>query len=318
MSADLLTAGGHHAVQFYRGGDDLSAVAGDYLGAGLAGGGAAAVFATPEHCYLLNRWLADHSIDVEKATADGSLVLMDASSVLARFADGDVDPAAFDAAVGSIVREMALGGRPIRAFGEMVALLWGAGDTIGALELERLWNELRQEVAFSLLCGYPSTVLDAPAESLGRLAAICHAHGEVLGASPADAQAERCACFPRSGRSASEARRFVDDVLRSWKLTELVDDAALVVTELAANAITHGRSDFTVSMSRLAAAVRIAVGDAGASAPVPASPDADTPNGRGLVLVDALSCGWGHVALPIGKLVWAELEPPATGAPSLT
>jgi hypothetical protein len=42
----------------------------------------------------------------------------------------------------------------IRAFGEMVDVLWRAGETVAAVKLEVLWNELARTHNFSLLCGY--------------------------------------------------------------------------------------------------------------------------------------------------------------------
>jgi len=45
-------------------------------------------------------------------------------------------------------------GREVRAYGEMVALLWDAGDVLGAIELEKLWNELARDLNFSLWCAH--------------------------------------------------------------------------------------------------------------------------------------------------------------------
>ncbi len=42
----------------------------------------------------------------------------------------------------------------VRAYGEMVDVLWKAGQTVAATRLETLWNQLAQTHDFSLLCGY--------------------------------------------------------------------------------------------------------------------------------------------------------------------
>jgi len=34
-------------------------------------------------------------------------------------------------------------------FGEMVAILWSEGNKVGALELERLWNDVLKDHAFA-------------------------------------------------------------------------------------------------------------------------------------------------------------------------
>ena len=54
------------------------------------------------------------------------------------------------------MRRAAATGRPVRAYGEMVALLWEHGDVLAAIELEELWNDLGRELDFSLLCAYRS------------------------------------------------------------------------------------------------------------------------------------------------------------------
>ena len=73
----------------------------------------------------------------------GQLVTLDAADTLAELMVGDhPDPARFDAAVGEAVRDALVGGRRVRAHGEMVALLWDAGNVGAAIELEDLWNEL--------------------------------------------------------------------------------------------------------------------------------------------------------------------------------
>ncbi|HKN54355.1 MAG TPA: hypothetical protein VJX66_17775 [Amycolatopsis sp.] len=64
-----------------------------------------------------------------------------------------------------MIRAAAGAGRPVRAYGEMVAWLWDAGLAGAAIKLEAMWNDLGRAEAFSLYCGYP---LDSVA---------AHAHG---------------------------------------------------------------------------------------------------------------------------------------------
>jgi hypothetical protein len=70
---------------------------------------------------------------------------------------------------------------PVRAFGEMVALLWAQGKSQAALELEDLWNELPGHHPFSLMCAYSLDVIGEPA-SLQTVVDIAKLHGKVLGA----------------------------------------------------------------------------------------------------------------------------------------
>jgi hypothetical protein len=70
--------------------------------------------------------------------------------------DGMPDARRFRQAMIPII-ERACRGRAdcvIRAYGEMVDVLWKAGQTVAAVRLETLWNDLAQTHAFALLCGY--------------------------------------------------------------------------------------------------------------------------------------------------------------------
>ncbi|MGP3979198.1 ATP-binding protein [Streptomyces sp. 8N114] len=98
--------------------------------------------------------------------------------------------------------------------------------------------------------------------------------------------------------------------------------AALIVAELAANAVRHcgniGR-DFrlclTLSEPAPGRRLRVKVTDARADKPLPPEPPrpsvAEEESGRGLLLVDALADRWGdRVNDPITKTLWAELDLP--------
>lgn len=109
------------------------------------------------------------------------------------------------------------------------------------------------------------------------------------------------------------------------------ESVALVVAELAANAVTHGRvpgRDFELRLEEVAdGAIRIEVSDTRSErrpptreALAPVAQDAES--GRGLLLVDALCRAWGVSARPVGKTVWAEVAAggeaePVAGPPCL-
>jgi two-component sensor histidine kinase len=91
---------------------------------------------------------------------------------------------------------------------------------------------------------------------------------------------------------------------------------ALIVGELTANAVQHGRvpgRDFGLRLALDVAAglVRIEVADAAAAKRPPTAPPSSYPegeSGRGLLLVDALALRWGSASRrPVGKTVWAEV-----------
>ncbi|HEY0950933.1 ATP-binding protein [Nocardioides sp.] len=121
--------------------------------------------------------------------------------------------------------------------------------------------------------------------------------------------------LPDDLRSVSTARRFVRDKLDEWGLDGPVDDALLVTSELAANALTHARSSYRLRLSAGDQALRIEVADSGAGTPDPQPLTATEEHGRGLHLVGALAASWGMEAGEGGgKRVWAELPLPVAAA----
>ena len=92
----------------------------------------------------------------------------------------------------------------------------------------------------------------------------------------------------------------------------VLDDAAIVVSELAANAVTHARSAFRVSIARADATVRMAVEDLSQDQPM-LDVSRAARAGRGLVLIREICSRWGVETGPHGKRVWAEI-PAALGA----
>jgi anti-sigma regulatory factor (Ser/Thr protein kinase) len=102
------------------------------------------------------------------------------------------------------------------------------------------------------------------------------------------------------------ARAFCDDVLGSSGSVERSQEARLVVSELVTNAIVHAGTEIELTVVVRSDAIRIEVTDLGGGLPKSSDPDEGT-TGRGLPIVEALSCGWGVVELGAGKTVWCEL-----------
>lgn len=147
----------HHAVQFYGDEIELFKTIGTFLIEGLVANQPAVVIATPPHRQAIEDELTARLIDVARARQLGDLVLLDAEETLATFMhQGIPDPRLFRRNVGEVL-EQTLRGRertPVRAYGEMVDLLWKEGQAEAAIRLEVLWNELATTHTFSLLCGY--------------------------------------------------------------------------------------------------------------------------------------------------------------------
>lgn len=155
--ASTTDAGHFHAVRFYRDSDALAELVAQFIGEGLAEDLPAIVIATAANRDGIVRHLRARSIDVDRLTQNGELILLDAHALLSEImVDGLPDPRQFREAIIPVI-ERACRGRTdcvVRAYGEMVDVLWKADQTVAATRLETLWNQLAQTHDFSLLCGY--------------------------------------------------------------------------------------------------------------------------------------------------------------------
>ncbi|MCX4967770.1 ATP-binding protein [Streptomyces sp. NBC_00654] len=135
-----------------------------------------------------------------------------------------------------------------------------------------------------------------------------------------------------------DARHRVQEAMRAWgEPADRVEAAALIVTELVANAVQHTSTRrIRCRLLRSADGVRICVWNrgrahipaptppGGLAGPAPGAPATDAPDasgdsgpgaeiaalsedGRGLLLVDALAARWGTRAALAGRLVWADI-----------
>jgi anti-sigma regulatory factor (Ser/Thr protein kinase) len=127
--------------------------------------------------------------------------------------------------------------------------------------------------------------------------------------------------FDPEPRQVLEARRFVAGVLSSWQVE--CDDAALLASELATNAVLHARSEFEVTIVGHPDRIRIEVFDGNSRLPSFSVVPADAYSGRGLMLVQALSGAWGVEShSDNGKTIWFEVpigsQPHGLGGPHAT
>jgi len=106
--------------------------------------------------------------------------------------------------------------------------------------------------------------------------------------------------------SVAAARSFVLAAARSWHVTVLASELALVVSELVANAIEHGSGSVGVAAFKRGDGVQIEVTSAiTAHGPRRLDPSPLRPTGRGLLVVDALASDWGHRDVGRHRTVWA-------------
>jgi hypothetical protein len=150
-----------HFVQFY-GSDDrlLTRNVSRFLAEGLRRGDGLLAIAAPEHSGSVARQLREER-GYSKAVLEGRLVFLDAQGTLDRLmVDGQPDQELFESVIGEALKgvQARAGHTGIRAYGEMVGLLWKAGQQTAAARLEGFWNSLLRSRNISLFCGYPIDV----------------------------------------------------------------------------------------------------------------------------------------------------------------
>jgi hypothetical protein len=154
----------HHGVHVHRDRAFLIESVIEYFEEGLQRGEAGVVIARAE----LREALA--------ARFGSQLVALDAERTLARFMrDGMPQWQPFHAAVGGMIANLRLRHPAVRAYGEMVDVLWQRGQRDAAIKLEEFWNDLAQLQTFSLLCAYDLDSLEEAAPG-GGLERICRVH----------------------------------------------------------------------------------------------------------------------------------------------
>lgn len=110
--------------------------------------------------------------------------------------------------------------------------------------------------------------------------------------------------------SPRRARVWIREQLEEWDIDDPAP-AELVSTELIDNAIIHAGSIGTLQLRRRPGLLSVAVSDRSEQRPRLVPPEERAGSGRGLVIVDQLCHGWGHVPRAGGgKVVWANLPLP--------
>jgi hypothetical protein len=170
-----------HAVQFYRDDNALLTTLSRFVREGLNARQPVVIIANAEHRAALTVRLVEDGLPRDFFERHGAMWLLDAREVLATFMDGRYpDPARFHAVVGDLIASArTAGGGSVRAYGEMVDILWKDGNPDGAIQLESLWNTLAASEHFMLLCGYAMGNFYRECQGFD-IGDVCHVHARVL------------------------------------------------------------------------------------------------------------------------------------------
>lgn len=168
-----------HVVQIYDNDVAFLDLLHDFVHDGLSQKENVIVLATPAHLESLNTRLETSGFSISHIIAEQQYVPLDANEILDRFMVNDwPDENLFNAAILELLKKSGARNRKVRAFGEMVALLWENGQAGATVRLEHLWNKLCAHQHLSLFCAYPQSGFTQNAnESLRH---ICSAHSRII------------------------------------------------------------------------------------------------------------------------------------------
>lgn len=168
-----------HAVQVYRDEPTFMDSLESFIATGLRSGESVVVIATASHLHEMEKRLRGGWIDLDRARWEDRYVAVLAQETLARFmVDGMPDEARFEATVAELILRARGRGRRIRAFGEMVDVLWSSHNKDAALRCEHLWSRVQAAHRFPLFCAYSRLHLGNDTES--DIRSICAAHSRVV------------------------------------------------------------------------------------------------------------------------------------------
>jgi PAS domain S-box-containing protein len=237
-----------HLLQFYENDSFLVDTVSRFIGPALENGDAVVVIATQPHRDGLGEQLEARAHDLASARAQGRYLCLDAAETLAKFmVNGWPDETRFAEVVGDVIARAAADHRRVRAFGEMVGVLWAQGQRDAAIRLEQLWNDLAGRLPFSLLCAYRLAEFGSEADG-PPFRRICGEHSHVFpaesyaGLDSAEERLRAIAQLQQKGRALDHeialrkkaeqtltAQREHTDQLQTWlaAIVESSDDAVI-------------------------------------------------------------------------------------------
>ena len=173
--------GSDHFVQFYEDDALLVEAVANFVATSLQDGSGGIMVTTPRHRGPVLQRLARRGLDLGRLESEGRWVSLDAEETLDTFmVDGMPDIRRFRDAVEPLLDRMGrVGNGGVRAFGEMVAVLWERGNREAAISLERLWNVVLRERSVSLFCAYPLRAFGGDGAARDFLE-VCEEHQHVL------------------------------------------------------------------------------------------------------------------------------------------
>jgi hypothetical protein len=173
---------GDHKVFFYRRRHDYAESVYEHIRPAIEDGLPLVIIATAAHHQLIDEYLHERDLDPDVLRASQAMIQLDAAQTLEKFFSGNAfNEAHFHREVNGLLATVAKRDVTPRFYGEMVDLLAKCGKHDAAITLEQLWNDLAEQHAFSLLCGYEMDMLsDGVATDFLRAACREHSYVQTL------------------------------------------------------------------------------------------------------------------------------------------
>ena len=148
-----------HLVQIYENDDVVLDSLEGFVDSGFKAGESVIIIATEEHLNTLNNRLKTQGLDIEQLQSTHQYIPLNGQETLEKFMVNEwPDENLFMKTVKDVIA-LARGKdkRQVRAYGEMVAILWGQGHNGATVQLEHLWNKFCATEVFCLFCAYPKS-----------------------------------------------------------------------------------------------------------------------------------------------------------------
>lgn len=168
-----------HVCQIYESDEVFMNLLESFVTHGIKSGDSVIIIATENHRNALNLRLKAQGFDLDKLYVTDQYIPLDAQATLSNFqVDNWPDEALFIHTVTILLNRAKKHGRKVRAFGEMVAILWANGYSGATVRLEHLWQEFCDKEKFSLFCAYPQSGFTQDANT--SLDHICQSHTKMV------------------------------------------------------------------------------------------------------------------------------------------
>ena len=168
-----------HILQIYENDEQFINTLKGFVTKGFQLGESVIIIATPEHLRALNQRLREEGWDLFSLTLQDQYIPLSAEETLGKFMiNGWPDENLFYHLLTNLLLRARNRERRVRAFGEMVAVLWSQGYSGATVHLEYLWSRYCESEQFSLFCAYPKSGFTEDAKE--SLASICACHSKTI------------------------------------------------------------------------------------------------------------------------------------------